>query len=95
MYVLAPFNTVVTFCMTLLSRKFEYQADAFAKELGFASELKKSLIKLNVDNLGFPIYDNLYSSWNHSVRIFLFPMFMNLIFKCLASHIAAANESFE
>lgn len=68
MYVLAPFNTVVGFCMTLLSRKFEYQADAFAKQLGYANELCKSLIKLHIDNLGFPIYDNLYSSWNHSVR---------------------------
>lgn len=66
MYVLAPFNTVVSFCMTLLSRKFEYQADAFAKQLGFASDLCKSLIKLHVDNLGFPIYDSWYSSWNHS-----------------------------
>lgn len=66
MYVLAPFNTVVSFGMTLLSRKFEYQADAFAKQLGFATDLCKSLIKLHIDNLGFPVYDYWYSSWNHS-----------------------------
>jgi len=66
MYVLAPFNTVVSFMMTLLSRKFEYQADAFAKQLGFASDLCKSLIKLHIDNLGFPVYDSWYSIWNHS-----------------------------
>lgn len=72
MYVLAPFNTVVSFGMTLLSRKFEYQADAFAKQLGFASDLCKSLIKLHIDNLGFPIYDYLYSSWNHSVSTLIY-----------------------
>lgn len=66
MYVLAPFNTVVSFMMTLLSRRFEYQADAFAQQLGFAKDLCKSLIKLHIDNLGFPIYDSWYSSWNHS-----------------------------
>ncbi|CAO1412960.1 unnamed protein product [Diamesa serratosioi] len=65
-YILAPFNTVVSFLMTLLSRKYEYQADAFAKQLGFSKDLCKALIKLHVDNLGFPIYDPLYSSWNHS-----------------------------
>lgn len=66
MYVLSPFNTVVSFLMTLLSRKFEYEADAFARQLGFSTDLCKSLIKLNIDNLGFPIYDYLYSNWNHS-----------------------------
>jgi STE24 endopeptidase len=66
MYVLAPFNTAIGFGMTLLSRKYEYQADAFAKQLGFAADLCKSLIKLHIDNLGFPVYDHLYSAWNHS-----------------------------
>ena len=65
-YVLAPFNTVVSFLMTQLSRKFEYEADAFAKQLGFSGDLCKSLIKLHIDNLGFPVYDSWYSSWNHS-----------------------------
>ncbi|CAC5426754.1 STE24 [Mytilus coruscus] len=31
-----------------------------------AKELKSSLIKLNKDNLGFPVTDWLYSSWNYS-----------------------------
>lgn len=66
MYILAPFNTAVGFCMTLLSRKFEYQADSFGKQLGFAADLCKALIKLHIDNLGFPVYDHLYSAWNHS-----------------------------
>ncbi|XP_055606491.1 CAAX prenyl protease 1 homolog [Uranotaenia lowii] len=66
MYVLAPYNTVISFAMTILSRRFEYQADEFALGLGYSKELGKALIKLHIDNLGFPIYDWMYSSWNHS-----------------------------
>ena len=65
-YVFSPYNTILSFLTTLLSRRFEFQADRFAKDLGHATQLKSSLIKLNLDNLGFPIYDHLYSSWHHS-----------------------------
>lgn len=65
-YVLGPYNAIISFGMTIVSRAFEYQADAFAKNLGFSEELKKALIKLNIDNLGFPVYDWMYSTWNHS-----------------------------
>lgn len=65
-YVLGPYNAIINFAMTTVSRAFEYQADAFAKELGYAKELSKALIKLNIDNLGFPVYDWMYSTWNHS-----------------------------
>lgn len=65
-YVMAPYNALITFAMTMLSRRFEYQADDFANKLGFSEQLGQALIKLNLDNLGFPIYDWLYSSWNHS-----------------------------
>lgn len=64
--VLAPYNSLLTFLMTVLSRRFEFEADNFAINLGHAQNLKKALIKLNIDNLGFPIYDPLYSSWHHS-----------------------------
>jgi len=66
MYVLAPYNFVISFVMTILSRRFEYEADKFALDLGYAKDLGNSLIKLHIDNLGFPIYDEWYSSWNHS-----------------------------
>lgn len=66
MFVLAPFNTLLSFGMTVLSRRFEYQADEFAKKLGFAEQLKKALVKLHIDNLGFPVYDWMYTAWNHS-----------------------------
>lgn len=65
-YVLGPYNAIINFAMTIVSRTFEYQADQFAKGLGYSHELAKALVKLNIDNLGFPVYDWLYSSWNHS-----------------------------
>jgi STE24 endopeptidase len=52
--------------MTILSRRFEFQADAFAKKLGRSIFLRQALIKLNKDNLGFPVYDWVYSMWHHS-----------------------------
>jgi STE24 endopeptidase len=54
------------FITTVISRKFEFQADRFAAELGHTAGLKSGLVKLNEDNLGFPIYDWLYSAWHHS-----------------------------
>ncbi|XP_031634813.1 CAAX prenyl protease 1 homolog isoform X1 [Contarinia nasturtii] len=65
-YVLGPYNALINFLMTIVSRTFEYQADAFANDLGYSKELAKALIKLNIDNLGFPVYDWMYSAWNHS-----------------------------
>ena len=52
--------------MTALSRRFEFQADAFARSLGNATFLKSALIKLNKDNLGFPVADWLFSAWHYS-----------------------------
>lgn len=65
-YLMAPVNALIGFGMTVLSRRFEYQADEFAVKLGYAYDLGKALIKLHVDNLGFPVYDWMYSTWYHS-----------------------------
>lgn len=65
-FITAPYNAVLDFAMTVLSRRFEFQADSFAKGLGKAKQLKTALIKLNLDNLGFPVFDWLYSAWHHS-----------------------------
>lgn len=65
-FIMLPYNTLVSFLMTCLSRKFEFQADEFAVKLGKAEHLEKALVQLNKDNLGFPIYDNFYSAWHHS-----------------------------
>lgn len=52
--------------MSLISRRFEFQADDFAKKLNFRTELINALVKLNKDNLSFPVYDWLYSALLHS-----------------------------
>ncbi len=65
-FIAAPYNSLLDFCMTCLSRRFEFQADAFAASLGRAPQLKTALVKLNNDNLGFPVYDWLFSAWHHS-----------------------------
>lgn len=57
---------LLSFCLTVLSRRFEFQADAFACGMGKASQLYSALIKLNKDNLGFPVADWLFSMWHYS-----------------------------
>ena len=65
-YVFSPYNAILSFLTTLLNRKFEFEADGFAKKLGYAAHLKSSLVKLNLDDIGFPTYDGMYSSYYHS-----------------------------
>ncbi|XP_020618221.1 CAAX prenyl protease 1 homolog [Orbicella faveolata] len=65
-FIFSPYNELLGFLMTVLSRKFEFQADDFAKSLGFATSLRSSLIKLHKDNLGFPVADKLYSAYHYS-----------------------------
>ncbi|XP_021181731.3 CAAX prenyl protease 1 homolog [Helicoverpa armigera] len=64
--ILAPYNSVLSYLATALSRKFEFEADNFAVSLSYPNELRSALIKLGKDNLDYPIYDKLYSSWYHS-----------------------------
>ncbi|KAG7299059.1 hypothetical protein JYU34_017535 [Plutella xylostella] len=64
--ILAPYNSILSFFTTCLSRKFEFEADNFAVSLNYPNELKSALIKLGKDNLDYPIYDKLYSAWYHS-----------------------------
>lgn len=64
--ILAPYNALLSFAMTILSRKLEFQADNFAIKLGHSKFLKNALVKLNSDNLGFPVHDPLFSAWHHS-----------------------------
>lgn len=52
--------------MSLVSRSFEFQADSFAKTHNYRTDLIGALIKLNKDNLSFPVYDWLYSALIHS-----------------------------
>lgn len=65
-FIFSPYNELLSFCMTWLSRRFEFQADAFALAMGRGKQLCSALIKLNKDNLGFPVADWLYSTWHYS-----------------------------
>ncbi|XP_062378681.1 CAAX prenyl protease 1 homolog [Sardina pilchardus] len=65
-FIFSPYNELLSFCLTVLSRRFEFQADAFAKGMNRATELYSALIKLNKDNLGFPVADWLFSMWHYS-----------------------------
>ncbi|KAK2843787.1 hypothetical protein Q7C36_012002 [Tachysurus vachellii] len=65
-FIFSPYNELLTFCLTVLSRRFEFQADAFARAMGRSTELCSALIKLNKDNLGFPVADWLFSMWHYS-----------------------------
>lgn len=75
-------DTVVKLLMNILSRTFEFQAgmflvthfccnadpfvDAFAVKLGYSTELAKSLIKLQIQNLSTMDADWMYSSYHFS-----------------------------
>ncbi|KAF6770957.1 hypothetical protein AHF37_10751 [Paragonimus kellicotti] len=65
-FIFSPYNTVLAFLMTVLSRRLEFQADEFAVNLGYGSFLKAALLVLHKDNLSFPVSDWLYSMCNYS-----------------------------
>jgi len=63
---LAPMDTVIKLLMNILSRRYEFQADAFAAELGFSADLARSLIKLQIQNLSTMDADWMYASYHFS-----------------------------
>lgn len=63
---LAPFDCIVKLLMNVLSRKFEFEADKFALDLGYKQELAKSLIKLQVQNLSTMDADWMYATYHYS-----------------------------
>ena len=64
--LLGLYHSFVMFCYMTISRRFEKQSDNYAIRLGHGENLGKALTKLYIDNLGFPIYDWMYSGWFHS-----------------------------
>ncbi|KAH6611428.1 hypothetical protein Trco_001448 [Trichoderma cornu-damae] len=63
---LSPTDTVIQFLLHIVSRTFEFQADAFANSLGMRAELATSLIKLHVQNLSSMDADWMYASYHFS-----------------------------
>lgn len=64
--VLSPADNLIKLGMNILSRRYEFQADAFARNLGYSDELAKSLIKLQVQNLSTMDADPLFASYHFS-----------------------------
>lgn len=64
--LLSPIDAILTPLQNMLSRHFEYQADAFAKDQGMAEELGEALVGISVSNLSNMSPDPLYSAWNYS-----------------------------
>jgi len=59
-------DNVIKLLMNILSRRFEFQADAFADDLGYNTELSRSLIKLQIQNLSTMDADWMFASYNFS-----------------------------
>lgn len=64
--VWAPVDHALSFLVTLNTRKNEFQADAFAVDLGHAPALKTALTKLAIENLSNMNPDALYSAYHYS-----------------------------
>ncbi|KAK4191686.1 peptidase family M48-domain-containing protein [Podospora australis] len=64
--ILGPADNVIKFLMNILSRRFEFQADAFANNLGYNAELASSLIKLQIQNLSTMDADWMFASYHFS-----------------------------
>ncbi|KAK9831266.1 hypothetical protein WJX74_009873 [Apatococcus lobatus] len=62
----SPVDEVIGFFNNMLSRKFEFQADNFAVELGHASELQGALRKLDAKNKSAQNVDHWYSTYHYS-----------------------------
>lgn len=65
-FVFSPLSHLIQFAQHVLSRRFEFQADAFAVELGYGDQLGEALITLQKENKSTMISDPLYSAYHHS-----------------------------
>lgn len=52
--------------MNILTRKYEFEADAFALNLGHREALARSLIRLQTQNLSTMDADPIYASYHYS-----------------------------
>lgn len=65
-HTIMPFHHLVSFGLNLVSRAFEFQADAFARKLGYREPLRAGLIKLQEENLSAMNTDPWYSAYHYS-----------------------------
>eukprot|EP00752_Nemacystus_decipiens_P009392 g8395.t1 len=62
----APVDHLLGVLMNMLSRKNEFQADAYAVGLGYSKGLQSGLVKLQLENLGNMNPDPWYSAFHYS-----------------------------
>ncbi|KAJ6679734.1 CAAX PRENYL PROTEASE 1 [Salix purpurea] len=65
-HTVIPIQHLVSLGLNLVSRSFEFQADAFAKKLGYGSALRAGLVKLQEENLSSMNTDPWYSAYHYS-----------------------------
>ncbi|KAJ1393434.1 Peptidase M48 [Sesbania bispinosa] len=65
-HTVIPLQQLVSFGLNLVSRSFEFQADGFAKKLGYTSALRSGLVKLQEENLSAMNTDPWYSAYHYS-----------------------------
>ncbi|XP_020094591.1 CAAX prenyl protease 1 homolog [Ananas comosus] len=65
-HTVIPVQHLVSFGLNLVSRAFEFQADAFAKKLGYSAPLRAALVTLQEENLSAMNTDPWYSAYHYS-----------------------------
>ncbi|KAK1364308.1 CAAX prenyl protease [Heracleum sosnowskyi] len=65
-HTVIPLQRIVSFVLNLVSRAFEFQADDFAKKLGYSKPLRAALVKLQEENLSAMNTDPWYSAYHYS-----------------------------
>ena len=61
-----PIDKVISFAMTVHSRKCEFEADEFSSGLGMGRTLRSGLCKIHLENLGAMCPDPWYSAYHYS-----------------------------
>ncbi|EPZ36837.1 Peptidase M48 domain-containing protein [Rozella allomycis CSF55] len=64
-YVSSPVDHMLNFAMNIVSRKHEYEADAFAVKHGYSLELVNALIKIHSENLSNLNPDRWYVTYHY------------------------------
>ncbi|EFJ52686.1 hypothetical protein VOLCADRAFT_78672 [Volvox carteri f. nagariensis] len=65
-FIVSPLDEVIHYASNVVSRRFEFQADAFAVHTGHGTELRSALLKMEEENKGAMHVDPWYSSYHYS-----------------------------
>ncbi|KAF9172957.1 hypothetical protein BGX21_009053 [Mortierella sp. AD011] len=65
-YLYGPIGNLTHLLRNIISRRYEFQADAYARNLGYAEPLSSGLIKLHLKNLSNMNPDRLYCMYHKS-----------------------------